>query len=138
MPPQDLELGQVLAAPPPSLFPNTTESTRQPCKGFIAVTSKIASDADKSTTIYRRFDKLSIRNLLFYQAELAELEDLQGRYDEEDEKANDESSRECQRDWETFVHCARDEGREKKKMDLAMKIRTTLEKYRKMFPVRLN
>ncbi|KFZ20557.1 hypothetical protein V502_03141 [Pseudogymnoascus sp. VKM F-4520 (FW-2644)] len=123
MSPQDLELGQVPAPAP------TARSALPPCKGFIAVASKIASDPDKSTTIYRRFDNLSTRNILYYQAELAELEDLQKRYDEEDQNARDESSIECQRDWEAFVLCAQDEGREKRKMDLIMKIRTTLEKY---------
>jgi hypothetical protein len=102
-----------------------------PCKGFIAVTATIASEPDKSTTIFRRFDALSARNLLFYQAELAELEELQKQYDEEDQKARDEASIECQRDWEAFVRCAKNEGREKRKMDLAIEIRTTLEKYRK-------
>lgn len=124
---QDLELGQVPAPTP------IARSALPPCKGFIAVASKIASDPDKSTTIYRRFDNLSTRNILYYQAELAELEDLQKRYDEEDQNARDESSIECQRDWEAFVLCAQDEGREKRKMDLIMKIRTTLEKYRKIF-----
>jgi hypothetical protein len=123
----DLELGPI---PPPSLSLETERISPPPTKGFIAVTSKITSDPDKSTTIYRRFDALSARNLLFYQAELAELEDLQKQYDEDDRKARDTASIECQREWDAFVHCAREEGREKRKMDLAMRIREVLAKYR--------
>jgi hypothetical protein len=117
MNPQDLELASRATGP---------------SKGFAAVASKIAHDPDKSTTIYRRFDWLSARNLLFYQAELAELEEVQRRYDEEDRKARDETSIECQRDWEKFAKCAEEDGREKRRMDLAMNIRIKLEKYRKL------
>ena len=101
-------------------------------RGFALVASKVASDADKTTTIYRRFDELSARNLLFYQVELAELEEQLKEYDEEDSQARDEASVECQRDWSEFERSA-GEGvvREKKRMELVMKIREKLEKYRK-------
>ncbi|CZR63052.1 uncharacterized protein PAC_12949 [Phialocephala subalpina] len=101
-----------------------------PVRGFALVASKIASDADKTTTIYRRFDELSARNLLFYQAELAELEEQLREYDEDDSKARDESAVECQRDWSEFERSA-EEGvvREKRRMVLVMKIREKLEKY---------
>jgi hypothetical protein len=62
--------------------------------GFAAVAENTVFDLDRNTTIFRRYDKLSARNLLFYQAELAELEELQDKYDEEDL-----ISKECQRDW---------------------------------------
>jgi hypothetical protein len=103
-----------------------------PTRGFALVASKIASDADKTTTIYRRFDELSARNLLFYQAQLAELEEQLKEYDEEDGNAKDEASVECQRDWSEFERSA-NEGvvREKRRMHLAMKIREKLERYRK-------
>lgn len=102
-----------------------------PARGFALVARKIASDIDKTTTIYRRFDELSARSLLFYQAELAELEDQLREYDEEDSLARDESSVECQRDWSEFERRA-SEGvaREKRRMDVVMKIREKLEKYR--------
>jgi len=107
-----------------------------PTRGFACVASKIASDIDKTTTIYRRFDELSARNLLFYQAELAELEDHLGEYDVVDKNAKDEASIKCQRDWSQFMSKANDgDGataivREKAKMELVMKIRDKLEKYR--------
>ena len=100
--------------------------------------SKIASDIDKTTTIYRRFDELSARNLLFYQTELAELEDLQREYDEVDRNAKDQAAIESRGDWNKFVchasevEIGRVQKREKEKMELAMKIRGKLEKYRKV------
>ncbi|TVY16396.1 hypothetical protein LARI1_G007412 [Lachnellula arida] len=135
MPLQDLELGQE-SGPSSEPAPTPSLGSEQPAapirKGFIGLAAKIAADPDKSTTLYRRFDALSARNLLFYQAELAELEEQQNQYDTEDQKARDQlnqESIECQHDWETFTNRAKDAGRERSKMELAMKIRITLEKY---------
>ncbi|KUJ16321.1 uncharacterized protein LY89DRAFT_734427 [Mollisia scopiformis] len=106
-----------------------------PIRGFALVAAKINSDSDKTTTIYRRFDELSARNLLFYQAELAELEDDLKQLDDEDRVANDKTSEACQRDWRSFeIHANGVNGtevraREKEKMELVMKIREKLEKY---------
>jgi len=50
---------------------------QKPIHGFPRVAAKIAHDCNKTTTIYRRFDRLSACNLLYLQAELAELEALQ-------------------------------------------------------------
>jgi hypothetical protein len=98
------------------------------------VASEIDSDINKTTTIYRRFDELSARNSLFYQAELVGLEDAQREYDEVDRNAKDLASIECQRDWSEFEkHAGEEYGvvqkREKEKMEVAMKIREKLEKY---------
>jgi hypothetical protein len=112
------------------------QSAKNPARGFALVASKIATDIDKTTTIYRRFDELSAWNLLFYEAELAELEDAQRQYDEADRNVKDQASIECQRDWSEFErHAGEEENgmlqkREKEKMELAMKIREKLEKYR--------
>jgi hypothetical protein len=107
-------------------------------RGFALVASKLNSDADKTTTIYQRFDELSARNLL-YQAELAELEEQQKRQDTEDRDAKDQASIECQSDWNKFAEATEFETakssdvvakwREKEKMELALKIRERLEKY---------
>jgi hypothetical protein len=120
----------------PSLDIELATRNVNPTRGFALVASKIASDIDKTTTIYRRFDELSARNLLFYQAELAELEEQQREYDEVDRNNKDPAAIESQRDWNQFVcQASDDEGgsvqkREKEKMKLAMKIRDKLEKYR--------
>ena len=62
------------------------DSTAQICyvKGYPSLAAFIASDSDKSTAIYRRFDRLSARNLLYLQSELVELEAQQDALDEED------------------------------------------------------
>ena len=122
----------------PNLEIELATQNLNPTRGFALVASKIASDIDKTTTIYRRFDELSARNLLFYQAELAELEDLQREHDEVDRNAKDQAATESQRDWNKFVchasevEIGRVQKREKDKMELAMKIRGKLEKYRKV------
>jgi hypothetical protein len=106
-------------------------------KGFARVAEKIAFDPDKTTTIYRRFDRLSARNLLFLQAELAELEHSLAKHDLEDSRRNPLSF-ETQSDWAQFAQNAAQKDndghpaspREKEKMDLAMRIRTKLKEYR--------
>ena len=100
---------------------------------FCYVASKIAFNPDKTTTLHRRFDELSARNLLWYQAKLLELEEQQKEYDNEDSNAHDEVSIERQRDWSEWVKHAgggsADRTRERQKMELAVEIRNTLEKY---------
>ncbi|RDW59125.1 hypothetical protein BP5796_12049 [Coleophoma crateriformis] len=86
-------------------------------------------------TIYRRIDELAARNLIFYQAELAELGPQQKVYDEEDRLEKDFAIQNCQRNWNTFEAAAEIEesqgalGRENKKTKLALKIWDKLEKY---------
>jgi hypothetical protein len=106
-------------------------------KGFARVAEKIAFDPDKTTTIYRRFDRLSARNLLFLQAELAELEHSLSKHDLEDSRRN-LLSFETQSDWAQFAQNAVQKDndghpaspRDKEKMDLAMRIRIKLKEYR--------
>jgi hypothetical protein len=109
----------------------------QPVGGFPRVAAKIASDVDKTTTIYRRFDRLSARNILLLQAELAELERLQDRYDAEDRKRIDGVVVDGRHDWREFVKNAAETDisgkllypQEKEKMDLAIRIREKLKEY---------
>lgn len=49
--------------------------------GYPRYAAFIANDEDRSTTIYRRFERLSARNLLYLETELAELEASQDRLD---------------------------------------------------------
>jgi hypothetical protein len=101
-----------------------------PLRGFSAVSEKIAFDPDKSTTIYRRCDKLAAPSLLFYQGELAELEDIQDKFDEQDRVEKDEISIECQRDWSELKKRALEgRARENARVELVMEIRNNVEKY---------
>ena len=110
-----------------------------PQNGFAAVADKVAQDIDKTTTIYRRFDKLSARNILLLQAEIAELEYQQDRFDVEDSKRDTDSVVINGRsDWREFVRNAtkaNENGellhpQEKQRLDLAIKIREKLKEYR--------
>ena len=49
--------------------------------GYPRYSAFIASDEDRSTTIYRRFERLSARNLLYLETELQELEATQDQFD---------------------------------------------------------
>ncbi|OCK99271.1 uncharacterized protein K441DRAFT_652670 [Cenococcum geophilum 1.58] len=100
-------------------------------KGYPSLAEFIASDYDHSTFIFKRFDRLSARNILYLQSELAELEALQDEYDREDLQASwDEKS--SRRDWKTFQARARDANfpREQKKMKLVEEIRAKIKEYK--------
>lgn len=110
----------------------------KPINGFPRVADKIASDPDKTTTIYRRFDKLSARNLLFLESEIAELEALQNKYDADDLLAANQVVIECHSDWRKFERYANEKDQNGKltqpnqaaKMELALKIKGKLKEYR--------
>ena len=110
----------------------TTES--QYVKGYPSLAAFIASDSDKSTQVYRRFERLCARNLLYLQAELTELEVRQDRLDAEDFSATTEEKRYV-RNWEALKQKAAETGnvREKERIDVAMEIRTKLQEYRPSF-----
>jgi hypothetical protein len=100
-------------------------------KGYASLAAFIAEDRDKSTAIFRRFDRLSARNLLYLQSELAELEAKQDAFDREDLKAGTEEKASA-RSWPVFKRRA-EEGnneREKERMDLVKEIREKIREYR--------
>ena len=49
--------------------------------GYPRFAAFVANDSDRSTTIFRRFERLSARNLLYLETELSELEAAQDRLD---------------------------------------------------------
>ncbi|KAL4780702.1 hypothetical protein BJX76DRAFT_350775 [Aspergillus varians] len=103
-------------------------------QGFPSLADFIASDHDSSTAIFKRFDRLSARNLLYLQSELAELEALQDEYDREDYQTTNPGSNDGRRDWAVFKNRAKDKSgaynHDKERWKLAMKIRRKLKKYR--------
>lgn len=116
----------------------------EPLNGFPRVAQKLASDPDKTTTIFRRFDRLSARNLIYLEAELAELEARQDRLDE-DKKSTSEQVRNCHTDWSTFERLATGidsngdptNPGQAEKLELVLKIRSKIKEYRKT-PLILN
>ena len=98
-------------------------------KGFPSLADFIASDADHSSVIFKCFDHLSARSLLYLQSELVELQAEQDALDREDFKASmDEKS--ILRDWKEFRDRAKAASkRDIERMELAKKIRQTLKRY---------
>jgi hypothetical protein len=101
-------------------------------KGYPSLAAFIASDKDKSTAIYRRFDRLSARNLLHLQSEVAELEARQDAFDDKDFRANPDEKG-VSSNWAAFSAKAteKDNVREKERMDLVHEIREKIKEYRK-------
>ncbi|EFZ04125.1 hypothetical protein X797_005909 [Metarhizium robertsii] len=71
--------------------------------GFPATSDFISRDPSKTTVICRRFDKLALRNLLYLEARLAALGDLQEKFDHDDKDVGNEPVRTAARSWEDFA-----------------------------------
>ena len=100
--------------------------------GFASVAAFIAKDPDNTSTIYRRFDRLTARNLLYLQSKLQSLEATQDQLDEEDLRTDDIESKRAATSWEDFERLAKTQGREreKKRMEVAEQIEIAIKKYR--------
>lgn len=101
-------------------------------EGYSSLAGFIASDSDKSTAIYRRFHRLSARNLLYYQSELAELEAEQDALDAEDAcPTRSTVAKESARNWQILTERANEQGniRERRRLDVAEQIRRILKEY---------
>lgn len=99
-------------------------------KGYPSLAAFIASDRDKSTAIYRRFDRLSARNLLYMQSELVELEAKQDALDAEDLQGTLEA-KDSARNWQTLNKRATETGntKERERLEVVRDIRKTLKEY---------
>ena len=101
--------------------------------GFASVAAFIAKDPDNTSTIYRRFDRLTARNLLYLQSKLQNLEATQDQLDEEDLRTDDVESKRAATSWEDFERLAKTQGREereRKRMEVAEQIEIAIKKYR--------
>lgn len=98
--------------------------------GYPSLASFIASHKDKSTVIFRRFDRLSARNILYLQSELAELEARQDAYDKEDVRGS-MTDKKCARDWNEFRNQSENNERQIARMKLVKEIRGTMKEYSK-------
>jgi len=52
-------------------------SVVQPLDGYPSLAETISSDPDRTSLVFKRFNKLAVRNLLYLQSELVELEAMQ-------------------------------------------------------------
>lgn len=100
--------------------------------GYASLAQFIASDPGHSTSIYRRFDYLAARDLLFQQSELVELEAELRAFDQEDLRhAQDDDD--SVRDIELFKKRAAADAQSKEayRLQLHERIREKLKQYRK-------
>lgn len=79
--------------------------------------------------IYRRFATLNARNLLYYQAELVDLEERLDKETLEDLKATEEKRKSHSRDWYSLSKTA--DGVPTHQWDIMLKIREKLLQYSK-------
>ena len=98
--------------------------------GYPSFARFIAADADAA--IYRKYQSLSSRNLLYLQSELHELEGALEEIDIEDAKNKDSDSQEAQRRARLWSHFARaDNERAKRHRELQATIKVKLKEYRR-------
>ncbi|KAH6666047.1 hypothetical protein B0J14DRAFT_205829 [Halenospora varia] len=116
-PPVDVELGLA------------EEHRDKHIDGYPAAAAFIAADPDRSLSIYRCFQRLSSRNLLYLEAELLELEKQQDILDVEDSRG-DQSTYQCLRSWRRLVES--ENPRQRQRLELIKKIRSTLKEYYKV------
>ena len=106
--------------------------------GFPALAYRIAVNPDYEVFIFRKFDRLSARNLLNLESRLAYLERKLDQADEQAEQQAERGDNETLRSiraWEAFEENAKDMARpEHARMAIANEVRETLKEYRKMYP----
>jgi hypothetical protein len=100
--------------------------------GYPSLAAFIASDPDHSTAIYRRFDRLSTRNLLYLQAELVTLEKKQDGLDQHDSNSDDIDAKAKARNWERLLARAESgsDDEAKERVQVAKAIRGKIKEYR--------
>lgn len=102
-------------------------------RGYPSLAAFIAStgDGDKTTLIFKRFDELAARNLLYLQSQLAQLESQLGQFDQDDLRG-DMDAKSRARNWQKFSTAAAEHtnGREQSRMELIMQIRKIMKEYR--------
>lgn len=100
--------------------------------GFPALASFIASDPDRSTFIYKRFDRLAARNLLILQDELAEMQSQLDNFDREDwatYETRGPGYQSALRDLQSWEAYKATHGLDSDRIKLVMKIRKALNEY---------
>ena len=90
--------------------------------GYPSLAALIAHDADSELHVFRKFNRLSARNLLNMQSRLIELERRLDDWDEAAKRSQDFDLRQSLRRWETFEEKAQDPQRpenERWKLDVS-------------------
>jgi hypothetical protein len=99
-------------------------------EGFAAVAEWIALDPDNETFVFRKFDTLAARNLLYMQARILSLEQQFDALDTGVTESNDMSLKDAARSWEELVkQDSEDEVRARRQMELIAETREALKEY---------
>lgn len=104
-------------------------STRRPSHldGFPSFSRFIAEDKDAA--IYRKFESLSARNLLYLQSELHDIERQLEECDREDAKdLNNEHAQQCAREWAYYSQC--NDTHIQERQDLRDRLKIKIKEYR--------
>lgn len=125
-----------MASKPPDAE-NPPKSKKEYLEGFPSLSALLSSDPDLQ--VYRRFNRLATRNLLYLQAEILDLEARLKEFDAEDfevANAEDDNSHWMEvklnaRCWEVFRDRAtQGNEKEEERMKLIREIRERLAEYR--------
>jgi hypothetical protein len=102
--------------------------------GYPPLTKFIASDHDRTTLVFKRFDSLVVRNLLYLQSELAELQARQGAFDLEDYSVTaDIDAKVCAMSWENSKKLAAlGNPGQLERVKFAREIRDAIKEYRQL------
>ncbi|OAA54183.1 hypothetical protein ISF_08410 [Cordyceps fumosorosea ARSEF 2679] len=102
-------------------------------EGFPRLARRMAETPDYETFVFRKFDRLSARNLLHLESKLAYLEWQLDKADEQAAASPDNETLRSLRVWEAFEENSKHAGRlEQTRMKIAEDIRETLKEYRKI------
>ena len=84
---------------------------------------------DKDAAIYRRYESLSTRNLLYQQSELHELENQAAELDKQEAaKIENETAQQAARQWSYYINDQSEQGRARRA--LQDKIKVKMKAYR--------
>lgn len=104
--------------------------------GYPELAHRLAINPDYEAFIFRKFDRLSARNLLHLESKLAFLEYKLDKTDERALQSQDSETFRSIRTWEAFEENAKDINRpEHAHMRIAEEIRETLKEYREAEPI---
>lgn len=97
---------------------------------YPALAGWIGRDPDGETLVFRRFRKLSARNLLHLQSQLIQLEQEIDELDAEARRSTDLDARQASRRWETLTQLAADPTRpEMKRLEKVAELSTKIKEY---------
>ncbi|KAE8357249.1 hypothetical protein BDV27DRAFT_164689 [Aspergillus caelatus] len=115
-----------------SANPSESRSASSRCRkeGFADIARWIVLDPDNETFIYRKFDELAARYLLYLQAELLVLEKELNKLDKNNANSNDMDLRNTIRIWETLTQWYNTYDQEARvRMDMVVRLREKLKEY---------